>query len=378
MQAAAHPGPLNHQAPPPEPSLRRCSTEEPSTALLGHSMSNGQPAHIRSRDALIALHSQGGWNSQDQARLSGHSESVAARQSLPGDEAVSSQQQQPAEMQAAQQQQVPAGSPSLQRPHQDFFPGDVPEEGSRHTLHQLPQQPVPPSQRWDAHASEDEDTQGGAMQPPPPRRSMHYGRPKDALNTLHTTGSQSSHMSPFAGFAALTMSRSSMDEWPDRRPGTGPKSHRMSLEQAVGRGKFIKALPQHVRSSIDASPPVRKCLESQAPPPASSSGMRNSRDGIGAESAEQASERWMEDMRRKSLENSQQQQHQEHLSGPGSTTATIQESPATLLQPEELQPAATPEDVPGAEGPPQGTRNSGLSKFSPFAASGLLSIPPFD
>ncbi|KAL3162493.1 hypothetical protein ABBQ32_010154 [Trebouxia sp. C0010 RCD-2024] len=375
VQAAGRQGPPNHQAPPPEPSLRRCSTEQPGTASLGHSMSNGQPAHIRSRDALIALRSQGGWDSQDQARLSIHSQSVAARRSLQGDEAVSSQQQPPAQMQLAQQQQVAAGSQPFQRPRQDFFPGDMPEEGSRHSLHQLPQQPAPTSRQWDRYASEDEDTQEGAMQPPPPRRSMHYGPPKDALNSLHRTGSQSRHMSPFAGFAALTMTRSSMDERPDHRPGTGPESHRMSLEQAVGRGKFIKALPQHVRSSLDASPSVRKC---QAPPPASSSGMRNSRDGISAESAEQASERWTEDRRRKSLENSQQQQHQEQLSGPGSTTSTIQESSASALQPEELQPVATRNDVGGPERPPQDTRNSGLSKFSPFAASGLFSIPPFD
>ena len=280
--------------------------------------------------------------------------------------------QPPAEMQAAQQQQqqppTAASRQSLQRPDQDFFPGDLTVEDSSHSVHDSPLQQPGRAGKQGEQALEAEDMHGGASQQLPPRRSVQFGRAKDALNAVHQAGSQSSHMSPFAGFAALTMARTSIDE-------PRPKSHRMSLEQAVGRGKIIKTLPQHVRRSIDSAPPARKSLESQAPPPASSSGMRNSRDGVNAESAQQASERWTEDKRRKSLENSRQQQHQEQVSSSAGVTATIQESPGSSSQCDELQAATAPNDARVAEASQHDNCASGLSKFSPFASSGA---PPFD
>lgn len=276
---------------------------------------------------MLAFQNQGGDpGSHDQGRLSIHSQRVSARQSLTGDEQV------PSEMQAKQQQPTWADRQSLQRPDQDMFPGDLADEDSGHSVHQsLPQQSGQATKQGEP-ALERKDTHGSVRQQLPPRRSIQFGRPKDALNAVQRANSQSSHMSPFAGLAALTIVRTSIDE-------PRPKSHRMSLEQAVGRGKFIKALPPHVRRSIDSAPPARKSLESQAPPPASSSGMRNSRDGVNAESAQQASERWNEDKRRKSLETSQQRQHEEQVANPAGGTATIQESPGSSPRTVELQSA---------------------------------------
>ena len=351
----------HHQAPPPpESSTQRCSFDQSGTSSVGHSLTFGQPPHIRSRDALLACQSQpAGQNSQEQDRLSIHSQGVGARQSLEGNEQV------PAEMQATQQQPTAAGRRSLQKPTQDWFPGDITDEDSSHSVHQLqPQQPEQTAKQ----GGQEQCTHVGATERLPPKQSTQFGRAKDALTAVQRAGSQSSHMSPFAGFAALTMTRTSVDE-------PRPKSHRTSLEQAVGRGKFIKALPQHVRRSIDSAQPVRKAMESQAPPPASSSGMRNSRDGINVESAQQASERWTEDRQWKSLESSQQRQHQEQDAG---VTATIQESPSLSLQPDELQAARAPNDASLAEVPPHDNRASGLSKFSPFASSGLLNAPSSD
>ena len=331
-------------------------------------MAFSRPAHICSRDALLAFQSQGaGLGSWDPSRLSIHSQRVAARQFLEGNE------QAPAEMQAAQQQPTAAGKQDLQRPHQDLFPGDLTTEDSSHSMQQLlPQQPGQAAKQG-GQALQDEGMQGGAAHKLPPRQSIQFGRSKDALTAVQRAGSQSSHMSPFAGFAALTMARNSMDE-------PQPKSHRMSLEQAGarGRGKFIKALPQHVRRSIDSAAPVRKSLESQAPPPASSSGMRNSRDGINAESAQQAPEWWTEDKQRRSLENSQQRQHEEQVSRPAGVPTTIQENCSSSSQPDELQAARAPKDAGVAEVPPHDSHASGLSKFSPFASAGLLNAPPFD
>lgn len=353
----------NQQAPSAEPSAQRSSLDHSGTSSVGHSLTYSQPAHIRSRDALSAFQLPGGDpGSQDQGRLSIHSQRVSARQSLTGDEQV------PAEMQAAQQQPTGADGQSLQRPDQDMFPGDLTDEDSSHSVHPwLPQQSRQAARQGEP-ASERKDTQGSALQQLPPRRSIQFGRPKDALTAVQRANSQSSHMSPFAGLAALTIARSSIDE-------PRPKSHRMSLEQAVGRGKFIKALPPHVRRSIDAAPPARKSLESQAPPPASSSGMRNSRDGVNAESAQQASERWNEDKRRKSLETSQQQ-HEEQVSNSAGGTTTIQESPGSSPRTDELQAAPAINSAEVAEVPPHDNRASGLSKFSPFASA--ENAPPFD
>ena len=338
----------HHQAPPPE------------------SPSFSQPAHVRSRDALLACQSQGaGQDSRNQSRLSIPSQRVAAWQSMEGNE------QAPAEMQAAQQQPTAAGTQSLHRPNQDLFPGDLTDEDSSHSMQQSPPQQPGRAAKQGGQALQDEGTHGGATQQLPPRRSIQDGWSKDALTAVQRAGSQSSHMSPFAGFAALTMARTSTDE-------PRPKSHRMSLEQAVGRGKFIKAMPQHVCRSIHSGAPVRKSLESQAPPQASSSGMRNSRDGINADSAQQASQRWTEDKRRTSLANSQQRQHEGQVSSPAGVSATIQESPSSSSQPDELQASRTPNDGGVAEVPLHDNRAFGLSKFSPFATSGLLNAPPFD
>ena len=351
----------HHQAPPPDSPSQPGSVDQPGTSVE-HSLTFSQPAHVCSRDALLAFQSQGGGqDNRDQGRLSIHDQRVAARQSLEGNE------QPPAEVQAAQQQPTAASRRSLQRPDQDLFPGDLTDEDSSHIVHHSPLQQPGQAGKQGGQASKAEDTFGSASQQLPSRQSMQFGRSKDALNAAHQAGSQSSHMSPFAGFAALTMARTSMDE-------SRPKSHRMSL-QAVGRGNFIKALPQHVRRSIDSAPPVRKSLESQAPPPASSSGMRNSRDGVNAESAQQASERWTEDKRRKSLENSEQQQHQEQVSSLAGVPATIQERPGSSSQSDELQAARAPHDAGVAEAPQHDNRAFGLSKFSPFASSGA---PPFD
>lgn len=355
----------NQQASSSDFFAQRSSLDHPGISSVGHSLTHSQPAHIRSRDALLAFQLPGGDpGSQDQGRLSIHSQRVSARQSLTGSEQL------PAEMQAAQQQPTGAGRHSLQRPDQDMFPGDVTDEDSSHSVHQLlPQQCGQAVKQGEPASSESNDMQGSASQQLPPRRSVQFGRPKNALSLAQRANSQSSHMSPFAGLAALTIARTSIDE-------PRPKSHRMSLEQAVGRGKFLKALPPHVRRSIESAPPARKSLESQAPPPASSSGMRNSRDGVNAESAQQASERWNEDKRRKSLESSQQQQHGEQVSDPAGGTATIQESPGSSPRTDDLQAAPAINAAEVAEVPPHDNRASGLSKFSPFASA--ENAPPFD
>ena len=362
--AGAHAGQLaeHHQAPgPPESSSQPCSFDQPGTSSLRHSLTFGQPAHIHARDARLSLQSQAApQDSQDQDRLSTHHQRVAARQSLEGKE-----------QDFTEMQPTAAGRQSLQRPTQDLFRRDITDEDSSHSVHQsLPPQPGQAAKQG-GQALEVGGMHGAATQRLPPRQSMQFGRAKDALTAVQQADSQSSHMSPFAGLAALTMARTSMDE-------PRPKMHRTSLEQAVGRGKFIKALPQHVRRSIDTAHPARKSLESQAPPPANSSGMRNSRVGMNAENAHPASERWTEDKRQKSLENSQQRQHQEQVSSPAGVTATIQESPGSSSQPDELQAASVPSDAQVAEVPLHDNCASGLSKFSPFASSGLLNAPPFD
>lgn len=350
------------QAPPPDPWQGRCSFQHPGTASERGSLSQSQPAHIRSQDALLAL--QG----QDSPRLS--------LQSLHGDE---SNQQQPGQLQTAQEQSTLVSAPNpetLQRPEQDLFPGDLGGEGDQFLHLPKPRHPMHIPKR-DARASSVFHTQEDKLQSQPSRHSLHFGRPKDAIIAVHREGSQSSHMSPFAGLAALT--RTSMDERVDhRRTSMGHKPHRVSLEQAVGRDKFIRTVPQHMRVSVDAVPRARKSLEDRPPPPASSSGMRNSREACNSETAEQASARWTEQQRH--VEASQQGQHQEQPSG---MPTTIEESPCPSMSSQADSNTSNadnrwPPHAAATEMPQHDTHASGLSKFSPFASPSLLSAPAFD
>ena len=212
---------------------------------------------------------------------------------------------------------------------------------------------------------------------------MHR-RPRNSIGALHGESDVSSHMSPFAGFAALTKTRTSIEDRGEYCAGqAGHKSHRLSLEQMVGSDRVMKTVPRHIRRSLEATPGVRKSLESQAPPPASSSGMRNSKDGINAQTAEQAS-LWDEERRRSSLDASMQDNQQGVHSNMGVST-TIKEVPsdassmdgdASDAGPSLATQSGTADNNAAAQNTDIGS--SGLSKFSPFASPGLTNAPSFE
>ena len=353
---------------------------------VAYSLQVTQPAHIRSRDAMLALQSPAAGGADEPTPV--------GRVSWQQDRGSRDQLQEQAETQHSQS--APAsvqGALSLQRPRQALFPenpSDSEDSDQEHGLHPRPFGHSMHMQHQDCLSdigeSESSQTSYPMRAPPPqrPSRSVHMQAQASSGPDVDM-GTSGSHMSPFAGFAALTMARTSMDDRGDHRShAMRSNNHRASLEQAVGKDKIIRTAPAHIRRSLDASA-GRKSLESQAPPPASSSGMRNSRDGVFAQTAEQASSRWNKQRKRGSLEASEQQ-HQERMPEAARASSTIKEVPST--------PSSTDADAdaPGAVGKPESLNTSidavlaggqhqpekfasGLSKFSPFASSGLLCTP---
>lgn len=380
----------------------------PESADFGIASSslNQQPAHVRSRDALLALQGQGAQSSRDRQRPGRMHEQQAVDQPLPqqpSDYSNQKQYQQGDDAQSDQQQSgfiaVP-GRHALQSAAQDLFPGDLmgadsheeqdhyehPSRGPMYTG----QDPL--SRSGEEKEAEPDSCQAGAPQQLPPRRS------RQSFGVQCIEGSDSSHMSPFAGFAALTKVRTSVDERQDHGSiMSGLKSHKVSLEQAVGRNKVLKTMPCHMRRSLESAPGVRRSWELRQPPPASSTGMRRSRDGKFAQHAEETPAQWDEQSRHSSLKTSQQQQQAGLTQGMTGNMSSIRETPSTS--------SSTDTDAPGVAQQPNtqpanagaisakhthvqspslskfsafGEPDSGLSKYSPFASEELVSAPSFD
>lgn len=339
-------------------------------------------------------------SAQQFPRMPVHQQMLAAQQALvdPPDSTSKQQQQPVAEGRGmGHQQAAPAAAPdrrSLQRPGQDVFKGDLTDgdRQDRQQSHQIPARQALLWQQQDGHhngseAGEADDSSGGqagVTQQMSARQSKHQ-LPHNPRSALPGAGGGNSHMSPFAGFAALTKARSSMDHQPDNnRMGAGVESRGPSLDQIVDRRKVLKGMPTHMRRSLDTALGPYKSLHRQAPPPASSSGMRNSLDGINPESADQASARWDEERRRKSLEATDDQPPQQSLQGLSEVGSTITEVPSHMSGTDAPPPeAALPSDShtgsPDVTSTAQhtDTGSSGLSKFSPFASTGLVNMPSF-
>jgi len=399
---SAHGG---HQAAASDPAQNQQPDDANKHANVGSNEHTFRPhpAHVRSRDALMALQNQAPNESGNPfalPRLSVHQQRAAAQQSLldPPSSGTSPQEQQLDErLRTDHQQPALVAAPDrrpLQRPGHDVFSGDLTGEDSTDGQSQS-QKPSHQSSHWwqqdrlnslpeSEQADESSSGQARAARQAQPRQSMHQ-RPRNSIGALHGEGGGSSHMSPFAGFAALTKTRTSIDDQGEYRAGqAGHKSYRQSLEQMVGRDRIMRTVPKHIRRSLEAAPGVRKSLESQAPPPASSSGMRNSKDGINAQTAEQASAAWDEERRRSSLDTSMQHNQQGLHSKPG-VSSTIQEVPsnASSTDGDAADAGLSSETQCGvahatAAAQHTDTGSSGLSKFSPFASAGLANAPSFD
>ncbi len=381
-----------------------CATgngEVPS-ARGGHQAAASDPAHVRSRDALLALQNQAPTEHGNASAppRSIHQQTVAAQQSFleaPSSSTSNQEQQLDEQLYTYHQQPGLVAAPDrrlLQRSGQDAFSGDLTDEHNTYGQSQSQKPPHQSSHWWQQdrlsslleaeQADESSSSQAAAAQQAQPRQSMHR-RPRNSIGALHGEGGGGgSHMSPFAGFAALTKTRTSTDDRGDYRAGqTGHKSNRQSLEQMAGSNRIMKTVPKHIRRSLEATPGVRKSLESQAPPPASSSGMRNSKDGINAQTAEQASALWDEERRRSSLDASMQHNQQGVHSNMGVST-TIKEVPsdassmdgdASDAGPSLATQSGTADNTAAAQNTDIGS--SGLSKFSPFAVPGLTNAPSF-
>lgn len=378
-------------------SQRRDSSAGPGSLEHGSRL---QPAHVRSRNALMALQSQspGAMGSAQQLpRRPVHQQLLAAQQALvdPSDSTGKQEQQPDAEGHGMGHQQAAPDSSSLQRPGQDVFISDL-TGGDRQDGQQPHQIPSCQSLLWrqqDGHhngseAGEADDSPGdqaGVTRQIPAWQSKHQ-LPHNPGSAVCGAGGGNSHMSPFAGFAALTKARSSMDHKPNNnRVRAGVESCRPSLEQIVSKRKVLKGMPPHMRRSLDTMMGSHRTLKSQAPPPASSSGMRNSLDGINPESAEEASARWDQERRRRSREATDDQQHQQqNLQGLSEVSSTIDEVPSHLSGTDAAPPAAVPY-ADSHTGSPDVTNlaqhtdtgSSGLSKFSPFASTELVNMPSF-
>ena len=377
---------------------------EVRSAHGGHQAAASDPAHVRSRDALMALQNQAPTergNASALPTLSIPGQTAAAQQSVldAPSSSTSNQEQQDDDERLHTDHQQPAlvAAPDrrlLQQPGQDVFSGDLTEEHSTYGQSQS-QQPLHQSSHWwqqdrlsslpgAEQADESSSGQAAAAQQAQPKQSMHR-RPRNSIGALHGESDVSSHMSPFAGFAALTKTRTSIEDRGEYCAGqAGHKSHRLSLEQMVGSDRVMKTVPRHIRRSLEATPGVRKSLESQAPPPASSSGMRNSKDGINAQTAEQASATWDEERRRSSLSASMHQNQQGLHSNTG-VSSTIKEVPSNASSMDGNASDAGPplETQGGAADNTAAAQNtdigsSGLSKFSPFASPGLTNAPSFE
>ena len=115
-----------------------------------------------------------------------------------------------------------------------------------------------------------------ADRPRPSRHSMS-AHPKLLAALRASEADTSGAMSPFAGFAALSKGRASIDAGDMNLSFTGNPSYRgqrksLHIEAVVGKDKVIKHVPKHVRQSLDRanSDAGRKSSELSAPPPAQS------------------------------------------------------------------------------------------------------------
>ncbi|DBB01174.1 hypothetical protein WJX77_003342 [Trebouxia sp. C0004] len=397
-----------HQAAASHTARKQQSDDAPKDANVGYNEHTSRPqlADVRSRDALMALQNQAHdehGNASAPPRLSSHQQTVASQQSFldaPSSSTRVPEQQLDERLHTGHQQPALVAAPDrrlLQRPGQDVFSGGLTDEHGTAGKNQS-QKPSHQSSHWwqqDCLSSLPEAEQAdelssghaGAAQQAQPRQSLHR-RPRNSIGALHREGSGSSHMSPFAGFAALTKTRTSIDDRGEFRIGqAGHKSHRQSLEQMVSGDRIMKTVPKHIRRSLEAAPGVRKSLESQAPPPASSSGMRNSKDGINAQTAEQASAAWDEERRRSSLDASMQH-NQQGLHSKTGVSSTIKEVPSNASSidddasdagpPLEMQRGAADTTAAAQIYGHTDIGSSGLSKFSPFASAGLANAPSFE
>ncbi|DBA69721.1 TPA: hypothetical protein ACH3X2_012649 [Trebouxia sp. C0005] len=287
---SAHGG---HQAAASDPAQNQGPDEAHKGASVGsnESTSRPHPAHVRSRDALVALQTQAPserGNASALPRLSIPQQTVAAQQyflDAPSSSTSNQGQQLDKRLHIDHQQPALAAAPDrrpLQRPGPGVLSGDLTDgqnqfQKASHQSSHWWQQDRLSSMPEAEQADESSSSRAGDAQHSQPRQSIHR-RPRNSISALYGERSGSSHMSPFAGFAALTKTRNSIDDRGDYRAGqAGLKSHRQSLEQMVGSDRVMKTVPKHIRRSLEAAPGVRKSLEGQPPPPASSSGMRNSR-----------------------------------------------------------------------------------------------------
>lgn len=396
--------PCGHQAAASAPVQKQQPDDAHEDAHVGSNepTSRPHPAHVRCKDAIMALQNQAPserGNASAPPRSPAHQQAIAAQQSLleaPSSSTSNQEQQLDERLHTDYQQPALVAAPDrrlLQRPGQDLFSGHLTDEHSTYGQSQSQKPPHQSSHWWQQdrlsslpeaeQADESGSGQAAAAQQAQPRQSMHQ-RPRNSIGALHGDGGGNSHMSPFAGFAALTKTRTSIDERGEYRAGqAGRKSNTQSLEQMAGSNRIMKTVPKHIRRSLEATPGVRKSLESQAPPPASSSGMRNSKDGINAQTAEQAFASWDEDRRRSSLDASMQHKQQGLHSNMG-VSSTIKEVPSNASSldgdasdagpPLEMQGGAA-ETTAAAQSTDIGS--SGLSKFSPFASPGLTNAPSF-
>lgn len=397
---SAHGG---HQAAASEPPQKQQPDDVHKDTNVGSQEPIFRPhqAHQRSRNALMLLQNQApseSGNASVLPRFSIPQQTAAAQQSVldaPSSSTVTQEQQLDERLHTDHQQPALVAAP-------DRHPPQSPGLSSRDFTDGLSQAQKPSHQSsgwWQQHrlsrlpegeqTDESSSGQRGGAQQVQPRQSMHQ-RPRNSIGAWDGDSGGSSHMSPFAGFAALTKTRASIDERGEYRVGqAGHKSRRQSIEQMVGSDRIMRTVPKHIRRSLEAVPGVRKSLESQAPPPASSSGMRNSKDGINAQTAEQASATWDEQRRRSSLDASMQH-NQQGLHSNMEVSSTIKEVPSNTSSMDgapSMDGAATDagpplERQPGAAGATAAaqhtdTGSSGLSKFSPFASAGLASAPSF-
>lgn len=170
-------------------------------------------------------------------------------------------------------------------------------------------------------------------------------------------------MSPFAGFAALSKGRASVDAGDPNQSFTANQAYRhrrksVHIEDMV-KDKVLRQVPRHIRQSLDraGSEAGRRSHEFAAPPPAQSTGMRNSHEGVRARSFERAS----------SLAPSGEPQRE--LSAEKSQHSQEKQSDGPL---QDNSRAANGLQAPAA------ASSSGLSQYSPFASQGLGNPTPND
>ena len=196
---------------------------------------------------------------------------------------------------------------------------------------------------------------GISDQPRPPRQSMP-ARPQLLAALRGAKDESSGAMSPFGGFVALSKGRSSMDAG-DANSSFTANAHRHRrksvhiIEDVVGRDKVMKQVPRHIRQSLDrtGSEAGRKSHEFLQPPPAQSTGMRNSSEAGRPDGLERAASIPPRAQERHRLSSDRPSRPQAHHADP----------------PDPRQPS---EGV--AFKAPPAPSSVGLSQYSPFASQG--------